>query len=168
MHLNITDCTDADFEAIAPELRTEDKNEWLLFSGHQPLELYRSGWRLPRGTGCINRIGRHDETGEMLAMWGVNPIGGRYSINYPKQNTGWVWLAATPAAYRVVREMHRHLWDEFERMQGFYDFFYTQSWDGNPLHHKWLEWMGFAPCGGMRLENGADFSAFSYRVTPKE
>jgi len=137
MELRIEDCTDATFALIAPRLRDEDQEEWRLWAGDTAEGLVASGWKLPSGAGTLTRIGYSPE-GTPLAVWGVSPV---------RDQVGWVWLVATPEALPVAHPMHRYLHAEFDVIKGMYPFLQTSSWIRNPVHHRWLRWLGFKQAG---------------------
>lgn len=165
MELRIEDCDDAAFKLIAPRLRVEDQTEWKLSAGDTPAGLYASGsYRLPEGTGTLNRVAYDPTSGHAICVWGVSPAYTKKD-SYYHDRIGWVWLVATPEAVPLARQLHKRLDKEFGRIKAMYPTLLTASYIKNPVHHVWLRWLGFTEQGTRKLVTpmGGVFQPFIYK-----
>lgn len=156
--MRVEDCDDFTFRKIAPLLRAEDQDEWRAFTGYDAPGLIARGYKLPAGAGTINRFGYDELTGSPLAVWGVSPIPA-------SPGCGWVWLVATPEATRVAIGMHRNLRSELDLLMRDYQRLKTAAWVGNPVHLKWLDWLGFKLDGSQFV--GRQFIPYQYEQQDK-
>lgn len=73
--------------------------------------------------------------GRVAGMWGVTP--------HPIDNTGSIWMLATPAIHEVAFQFLRECPRAIGRAHVHFDTLVCAPWRENKLHLTWLDWCGF-------------------------
>lgn len=125
----IRPATYEDCLALAPNLRQEDKDEVWESHGHLPEEaLIISFEASPNAqVGTIN--------GEIVCMFGVTPVG--------EPGQGCPWMLASDLIKDVAMEFLKRDKEILSGMSAGYNFLFNYVWSKNPMHMRWLKWLGF-------------------------
>jgi len=114
---------------LAPNLRQEDKDEVWAGSGLLPEEaLIMSLYSCPETYVAILNE-------EVLCMFGCSPK--------DIEGFGTPWLLGTDEIKVFSQEFLSVSKDIFNRTSAPYTFLSNTVWSKNPIHIKWLKWMGF-------------------------
>lgn len=125
----IRPATYEDCLTLAPNLRQEDKDEVWESHGYLPEEaLILSFEASPNAqVGTIN--------GEVVCMFGVSPT----TID----GVGSPWMLASDLIKEVGVEFLRRDKEVLKGMSTGYSFLFNYAWSKNPVHLRWLKWLGF-------------------------
>lgn len=92
-----------------------------------------------------------------VAYTGVGPSGHPacvFGVNKVTRDTGLVWLLGTPEIEKIPVTFLRKSMQVLDRL---YEvtctrLLYNHTWEGNPVHHKWLKWLGFTFLDDVQIE----------------
>jgi hypothetical protein len=127
--LRLSPVTPEDCHVMATDMRQEDKEEW---AAGGIIDIRHHMWAGIENYGSVNYTVRHE--GRPLVIFGAHPYG---------INAALVWLVATPEATKHVLALHRLAPEVLAQWDIYWATLHAHSWEHNPLHHKWLEWLGF-------------------------
>lgn len=124
----LREATREDCIILAKNLREEDALEVAYACGLSPEQ------------GLL--LGYHTSSKTWAGLWGdeVVLVGGVGGI--PGQ-IGFPWMLASPSLVRIRKSLLS--WKEpiLESMHSEYPYLENHAWSGNPVHIKWLKWLGF-------------------------
>ncbi|MBK3400422.1 hypothetical protein [Methylobacterium ajmalii] len=94
-----------------------------------------------------------------LCIWGATPIPERPGV-------GRAWLIGTNLGQRHVRRVQRHFWAGLGELHARFPLLEAWAYEGNTLHHHWMERLGFERTGDRQLMGlGAPFIHFERRAS---
>ncbi len=123
----------SDVMTVAANMRQEDKEEILAYSGTLPKE--QMFYCFFSSKPCMTMIGRK---GNIMGMYGVVPCS-------PK--VGRIWMLghkSMTSDYKDVRDFLRHSPMELQKFHCNYPLLYNYVDARNETHIKWIKWMGFS------------------------
>ena len=123
----------SDVVELAANMRQEDKEEVLAYSGSSPQEALF--YCFFNSKPCMTMVGRK---GNLMGMYGVVPCS-------PK--VGRIWMLGHKTMindYKDVRDFLKYSPIELQKFHCNYPLLYTYVDERNTTHIKWIKWMGFS------------------------
>jgi len=123
----------SDVTTVAANMRQEDKEEVLAYSGSSPQEALFYCFFASKP--CMTMVGRK---GNIMGMYGVVPCS-------PK--VGRIWMLGHKSMttdYKDVRAFLRYSPIELQKFHCNYPLLYNYVDARNETHIKWIKWMGFS------------------------
>lgn len=131
------DSAKEDLDLLIPRLRGADREEWLAGGIDNPRPMLEMAIDMARKNPLY--VTRTTWRGvEPMLMFGVCPI-------KDKPGVGSVWMVAHDQSENYAVALHKRTKTELRRLYTGprYEMLYADTYEGNYIHHKWLEWMGF-------------------------
>ena len=123
----------SDVVELAANMRQEDKEEVLAYSGSSPQEALF--YCFFNSKPCMTMVGRK---GNLMGMYGVVPCS-------PK--VGRIWMLGHKTMindYKDVRDFLKYSPIELQKFHCNYPLLYNYVDERNTTHIKWIKWMGFS------------------------
>ena len=123
----------SDVVELAANMRQEDKEEVLAYSGSSPQEALF--YCFFNSKPCMTMVGRK---GNLMGMYGVVPCS-------PK--VGRIWMLGHKTMindYKDVRDCLKYSPIELQKFHCNYPLLYNYVDERNTTHIKWIKWMGFS------------------------
>jgi len=123
----------SDVVELASNMRQEDKEEVLAYSGSSPQEALF--YCFFNSKPCMTMVGRK---GNLMGMYGVVPCS-------PK--VGRIWMLGHKTMindYKDVRDFLKYSPIELQKFHCNYPLLYNYVDERNTTHIKWIKWMGFS------------------------
>lgn len=127
-----------DIGLLLPKLRGADREEWMAGGIDNPRPMLEMAVDMAVSD-PMHYVTRTTWRGtEPMFMFGVCPV-------KDKPEVGSVWMVANEDAERYAVALHKRTKKELMRLYHGprYQMLYADTYEGNFLHHRWLEWMGF-------------------------
>lgn len=146
--LRLVRATIFEVHSLLKDVREADAEEWALAT-LMPLSLTltQSVERTRNSRAVL------DHKGDCLALWGVSPS--------DRPEVGFAWMVATKGATRRLVAMHRLFAQGISEMHDLYPHLEAWAYEGNTLHHRWMERMGFRRTGH-EVVSKFDFKFFQF------
>ena len=127
--LNLRAATPEDCAELALTMRQADRTELLVGGSPSPYDSLMRG--IVRSDEAVTIVGA---SGEVLAIGGCVQLAPRM---------GCPWLLASDGLMAAKRDFLRDCRPQLQRLNAAYPTLYNEVWEGNTVHIRWLQWLGF-------------------------
>lgn len=138
--------TRGDCLELSATLRACDRQEIALGSGRNPFTVLWEAVSRSDFSETIETLG-----GDVAGIWGVTPT--------HQPTVGAIWMLGSDHLEAVSLPFLRASGPSIARALDLYPILACASWRGNPLHHRWLRWLGFE-----QFEQHGEFYVFIRHV----